>query len=367
MSKSRLPTQNRRLNCSSVPLASPLSPQQSQLAAPLAPRSPGPGPGPSPLLPRSAAQSPAPRRPPPTPKDFSYLLRPEIYHPLTGLNVPAPFRNHLAKQPTPDTPIPELLSRGQFRAAAIAATQALTGPSPPDPTDHATIFSLLYTRLACLTLIDATALAAQEVRTLEDLNSAFYVDDLSGDHLVPWELRVLNVRLQAMGFGDARRAVMSYYDLAREARARLAKAMADHDNSARELWKERLGDIGVRVAGALVEMGDLGGAAAHLMSLPGKDVGKLAMARALLWLQLGDVEMARSCIAGEAGETAEKVVAALCDMADGEYANALARWREVREEVDDEMIGVNTAVCLLYVGKMQEVSYLGRRERDVVD
>ncbi|KAK3389802.1 hypothetical protein B0H63DRAFT_464360 [Podospora didyma] len=337
-------------------LAPPLSPQTAQPVVPLGqqpPRSPGLA---SPL-PRSAAHSPIPRLPTPRPKDFSYLLRPEIYHPLTSLNVPPPFRAS-SKQPSPDTPIPELLARGQFRAAAIAATQALTGAGgtpAPDSTDHARIFELLYTRLACLTLIDATALAAQEVKSLEDLNSTFYTDEATGLHLVPWELRVLNVRLQAMGFGDPRRAVMSYYDLAREARARLADATARHDNSARELWKDRLADVGVRVAGALVEMDDLTGAAHHLASLKDRGDGKMAMAKALLWLHLGDVEAARRCVKpGELGQVAERTIAALCDMADGEYEAALAQWGELKEQSEDEMIGVNMAVCLLYVGKMQE-------------
>lgn len=50
------------------------------------------------------------------------------------------------------------------------------------------------------------------------------------------------------------------------------------------------------------------------------------------------------------------MIAALCAMADGLYEEALLLWRELKEEgVDDEMIGVNTAVCLLYLGRMQEV------------
>ncbi|KAK5652832.1 hypothetical protein OQA88_9498 [Cercophora sp. LCS_1] len=324
------------------------------MAAALKSPGPGPGPGPRPLPtsphPRSATHSPIPRRP--RPKDFAYLLRPEIYLPLSTANVPPAF----AAQPPPETPIPELLARGQFRAAAIAATKALTGPEAPDPSDHAKIFGLLYTRLACLTLIDATGVAAQEVKNLEDLGSSFYVDEATGEHLVPWELRVLNVRLQALGFGDPRRAVMSYYELAREARVRLSEAMGQHDNSARELWKERLADVGIRVAGALVEMDDLSGAANHLASLPGREGGaKLVMAKALLWLQLGDVEAARACVqVGRVEETTGKVVSALCDMADGAYASALETWRELEEESDDEMVGVNMAVCLLYVGKMQE-------------
>ncbi|KAK3352559.1 hypothetical protein B0T25DRAFT_478138 [Lasiosphaeria hispida] len=361
------------LDAVDVPLTSPLSPQQQQLthhqpspqpsqrmAPPIGPsRSPVPilVPGPISPFPRSAAPSPAPRRLAARPKDFSYLLRPDLYHAVPAVNVPAAFRVASAKQPGSDTPIAELLKRGQFRAAAAAAAHALTTPGvAPDPGDHVAVFGLLYTRLACLMLVDATAQAAQEVKAFEDLNSVFYLDEATGVHLVPWALRVLIVRLQAMGFGDPRRAVMGYYELAREARGRLGEAMVGHDNSGRELWKERLADLGVRVAGALVEMDDLTGAAQHLASLKeGRESGKLTMAKALLWLHLGDAEAARRVVkAGEMGEKAEKVVAALCDMADGEYGAALARWEELDEQSKDEMIGVNRAVCLLYVGKMQE-------------
>ncbi|KAJ3568983.1 hypothetical protein NPX13_g6234 [Xylaria arbuscula] len=46
-------------------------------------------------------------------------------------------------------------------------------------------------------------------------------------------------------------------------------------------------------------------------------------------------------------------------MADGEYAIALDKWQVLRDEmretgVQDEMVGVNTAVCLLYTGRMSE-------------
>ncbi|KAI1762963.1 hypothetical protein GGR53DRAFT_499511 [Hypoxylon sp. FL1150] len=325
-------------------------------------------------LPRSPApRSPAPSAAPVTSKDFSFLLRPEIFHQISPLSVPTPFRSP-ARQPAPETPIPELLANGHFRAAAIAAVQALTSSPvsaaahpPVNPTDHARIFELLYTRLACLCLIDATSLAAQESKALEDLNSAFYLDPLSGAHLVPWELRVLGVRLQAIGFGDPRRAVMSYYELAREARAQIARAGKARDHSAAERWKHRLAELGVKVAGALVEMDDLAGAAEHLGTLGcgeqpfkvGGD-GRLAMSRALLWLHLGDVEAARRCVRdGKGGETGEGIVEALADMADGEYEAALKKWETLRQtmeenDVHDEMVGVNLTVCLLYTGKMAE-------------
>lgn len=311
-------------------------------------------------FPRSSVGSPSSMAHPRPPKDFSFLLRPEIYHPLTPLTVPPAFRNS-PKQPNPETPLQDLLSRGFYRAAAIAAVQELTStiPGAPgiDPTDHARIFNLLYIRLTCLTLIDATPLAAQEVKAFEDLNNhAVYFDEVTGEHLVPWDLRVLNVRLQAMGFGDPRRAVMSYHELAREARARVAGAACD--NSARELWKERLYDLGVRVAGALVEMDDLEGAAELLSSLRDRGDGKAGLSRALLWLHIGNAEEARGVVMGKKGEG---VVMALAEMADGEFGAALEKWRGLREEEgeEDEMVGMNMAICLLYMGKMDDVSHPG--------
>ncbi|EEU36545.1 uncharacterized protein NECHADRAFT_69870 [Fusarium vanettenii 77-13-4] len=310
-------------------------------------------------LPRSSTGTPVSQLGEAKAKDFSFLLRPEIYHPLTPLNVPVAFRNS-QKQPSPEAPLEELLANGHFRAAAIAAVQELTGSGASggiDPTDSAKIFSLLYTRLACLTLIDATPLAAQEVKALEDLNDIRkYVDETTGEHLVPWELRVLNVRLQALGFGDARRAVMSYHDLAREARDRIAKAAAQHDNSVTELWKARLGDLGIQVAGALIELEDLTGAAHHLSTLRDRGDGRMTLSKALLWLHLGDADSARACArqVSASDENAEKLITALCDMADAEYENALESWKELKETMDDEMVGVNTAVCLLYLGRIQE-------------
>ena len=347
------------------------------------------------------AQSAPPLETPVTTRDFSFLLRPEIYHQISPLTIPPPFRNP-AKLPSADTPIPKLLEDGHFRAAAIAAAQELTGSSltpgstPVNPTDHRRIFDLLYIRLSCLCLIDAVPLAAQEAKALEDLNSAFYTDEETGAHLAPWPLRTIAVRLQTIGFGDSRRAVMSYYELAREARVEVARAAKSHDHSAAEMWKRRLADLGIKVAGALIEMEDLAGAAAHLASLPeaqaqalahdneedvssssssssssrnSRDGGRAAMCRALLWLHLGDVDAARRCISSQQQdireETVGRVIDALADMADGDYDTALQKWKtlwdEMREnEINDEMVGVNLAVCLLYTGRMSEVRLLAR-------
>lgn len=336
------------------------------------------------LVSRSLAQSPAlnnatslisPEQTQVPVKDFSYLLRPEIYHPLTSTTIPGPFRSS-PKQPAPETPIASLLARGHFRAAAIAAVQELTSAPaaastafahpPVSPTDYNRIFALLHTRLLCLTLMDAADIAAQEARALEDLNAPFYYDEITGEHLAPWELRVLTVRLQAMGFGDPRRAVMGYYELARDARAQVVAASQSHDMTTCKFWKARLRDLGIRVVGALVEMEDLAGAAALLSTLQPNvecdDSGKIAMSQALLWLHLGDVDAARACtldtISGK-GHVIAKVIGALSDMAEGNYPSALVAWQELKNEaekrgVDDEMIGVNMAVCFLYLGRMEE-------------
>lgn len=301
-------------------------------------------------------------------KDFSFLTKPEIYHPLTPLNVPLAFRNS-SKQPDPEAPLEELVAKGHFRAAAIAAVQELTGTGPRgapavDPADYDKIFGLLYTRLACLTLIDATALAAQEAKALEDMSNArLYVDETSGEHLAPWELRVLNVRLQALGFNDSRRAVMAYHDLAREARVRISRAASSHDNTISELWKARLHELGIRVAGALIEMDDVAGATCHLANLRDTGDGSLALSKALLWIHLGDVGRAREqCVAKPEGDgvdgVPERVISALCDMADASYDSALETWKQLRQKTDDEMVGINAAVCLLYLGKIQEVRSL---------
>ncbi|KAL7902796.1 hypothetical protein HDV63DRAFT_384828 [Trichoderma sp. SZMC 28014] len=310
--------------------------------------------------PRQAPPSPTPQMVETRPKDFAFLLQPEIYHPLNSQHIPPAFRNS-QKQPSPEVPIDQLLAKGHFRAAAIAAAQELTGSvingSSIDPHDASRIFRLLYTRLACLTLIDATSLAAQEAKALEDLNDPRrYIDDNTNEHLVPWELRVLHVRLQALGFGDPRRAVMSYHDLAREARENIRKASVVHDNSARELWKSRLHELGIKVAGALIEMDDLSGAAHHLDSLKDRGDGKLALSKALLWLHLGDIQNAQLCASqcSEDTENVEKIILALCDMADSNYEQALQKWQEFDIMTIDEMVGVNQAVCLVYLGRIQE-------------
>ncbi|KAH8592540.1 hypothetical protein B0O99DRAFT_630017 [Bisporella sp. PMI_857] len=305
-------------------------------------------------------------------KDFGYLLRPEIYHPLTLLDVPPPFRV-LSAQPDPSTLLNILISSGHFRSAAIKAGQILTSSSPPiSASDHEQIFALFYTRLSCLTLCNQTALASQEVKALEDLNSSYYRDPETLTHLVPWELRVLAVRLQGMGFNDARRGVMGYYDLAREARLILTtlKKPLSHPTTSPstethsiaseiELWETRLHDLGIRVGSALIEMEDLEGATRHLKSLkPAPSQSKeLEFQKALLWLYLGDVESAHRCIASTADTgSSDKVILALSHIADNDPESSVSVWESLISEstsaAETAMYRQNLAVCHLYLGKL---------------
>lgn len=295
------------------------------------------------------------------PKDFGYLLRPEIYHPLTLLDVPPPLRVS-SLQPSPDTSLSTLIQSGHFRSAAIKAAQQLTS-NTISPTDHATIFPLIYARLSCLTLCNATSLAAQEVKALEDLNSIYYLDDTTEEHLAPWELRVLAVRLQGMGFNDARRGVMGYYDLGREARLNLTALKKDQERNEEKIamWEARLDDLGLRVASALIETDDLDGASRHLKLL-GCSKG-LHTQKALLWLYLGDVDAARSCVsrsreAKNADAKGTNVILALANMGDGEYASAIPIWEElISSSTDKDQISMyrqNLAVCLLYLGQLPQ-------------
>ena len=159
---------------------------------------------------------------------------------------------------------------------------------------------------------------------------------------------------------------MGHYDLARDARSEIMKSKS---SEVREMWKERLRDLGVRVANALVEMGDMEGAGRHLESLRvaeerwGKERriedeilmnGRLA----LLYLRIGDVEAARRLIESEEEKGSDNsMLKPLLSMAEGDFEKAVQQWTAWREEGEEEnaMVTQNMAVCLLYTGQLQQV------------
>ena len=211
-----------------------------------------------------------------------------------------------------------------------------------------------------MTLINATSLAAQEVKALEDLSSQFYRHSVTNVHLVPWELRVLAVRLQGIGYGDTKRGVMGYYDLAKDARSEIGKAKTQEE---KDLWKGRLRDLGVRVASALVEMGDLAAAGSHLESLLLADKGmgddRLLRSRlGLLYLKIGNLAAAKEYINSETATDHHysTILSPLLSMAQGDYQSAVTQLMAMKERAisRDPLVLQNLAVCLIYTGRLAE-------------
>ena len=183
---------------------------------------------------------------------------------------------------------------------------------------------------------------------------------------------------------------MGYYDLAREARLTLSslKKMASMNRGGEEdtdvitelaeeiaLWEQRLSELGIRVASALVEMEDLDGATRFLSTLKPPSFAStpsrvhLETQKALLWLHLGDVETARSGISLSSYPSKNhegKVILALAHMADSNFESAVGVWEDllsVPPEVEDgqraeeAMYKTNLAVSFLYLGRMDEVCF----------
>lgn len=157
------------------------------------------------------------------------------------------------------------------------------------------------------------------------------------------------MRLQGVGYGDDRGGVGGYYELAREARAEIKEA---RDEEGRGMWKERLKELGVFVANALIEMGDLGAAARHLETLRPRDGGEdeVLMGRlALCYINLGDVDTARRCLGSSSSSNA--TLAPLLSMAEGRYSDAVDEWRALPQS---DLATQNLAVCLFYTGRVDE-------------
>lgn len=265
----------------------------------------------------------------------------------------------------------KLLCEGRFLVAAHFASSILTS-SLISPTDIKLIFSLFYTRLACLELSGNTVLAAQESKALEDLNSAFYYIDSSFSdseadkeheraqahyprHIVPWPLRVLAVRLQSIGFGDSRRSIGGLYEIGLEARREIMKKESSENE--RKIWRERLEDLGIRSVNALVEMGDLDAAKRSLEALDG-DTETMKLRKALLFLRIGDLD-ATERVFGDSRESKEAaLLQPLLSMSEGRYQDAVTEWRSLHDDAqrtDGALVAQNLAVCLLYSGRLDEV------------
>ena len=339
-------------------------------------------------MPRSPAtpvpQSPStftrkPGQPLPEQKDLSFLLDPSIYHTISQLEIPPPFRQHFPPSPTATTPLSDSLSllefslkEGKLLSAAFLAAATLVSGSV-SPTDAKTVFELLSLRYSCLELTGNGLLAAQESKALEDLNSAFYFVDPPisvstrfgseqekplQQHIVPFPLRLQALRLQSIGFSDPRRGIAALYDLGLECRENIASPFSTDQE--REVWTTRLGEIGIKVVNALVEMGDLDCASRTLASIePSASKGDISWKTrmVLLHLKVGDLSAAHRIFSesGDANAT-KSLLQPLLAVADGRYEDACEAWEEClqkdAERDEAALIKQNLAVAYLYSGQI---------------
>jgi tetratricopeptide (TPR) repeat protein len=193
-------------------------------------------------------------------KDLSFLLEPSIYHPLSQLDLPAPFRRPFPPLPLATTPLAQslstldaLLAKSDFLCAAHIAGGILSSSSLR-PTDTKTIFRLLSIRFSCLELTGGSLLAAQESKALEDLISTFYYydapevpkaseeDAAPPEHIMPFSLRLQALRLQSIGFSDPRRGVSALYDLGVECREHIGHSTTSDEKRIALLYV-KIGDI----------------------------------------------------------------------------------------------------------------------------
>jgi hypothetical protein len=244
--------------------------------------------------------------------DLSPLLRPSLYAPVPTTSIAAPFLDP-SHQPPPDTDLDVLLSHRRFIHAADKATDLLTSGSV-SPSSTQQILELLYTRFSCLVLINQTPLAAKEAKPLADLlarESSTHPRPSREVFLsqVPWSLRLLLLKLQGLGPDVHRRTIMGLYALSTECRTLAQKAQLENDESSFATWKARLSDLGLRVAGELIEMGELETARRHLDTLFSCTAGnaeeemKMRIRKTLLLLKLGDVQAAEKSLASSSSAT----------------------------------------------------------------
>lgn len=226
--------------------------------------------------------------------DLRFLQDPRAYHRELPEDEVIPAFLQSDHKPAPNTPLPELLRKGHFRIAADHALRAILRLDTGQP-EH--LFRLIHCRLACLVLVGRPELAADEAVVLLDFLSSNTVQSRTILPIVPWELRVLIVRLQSIAAQDGgRRAIMATYALASESRTHLKNVKLAGDGEEIKTWTERLHDLGLRIADTLVEIGELETADRHLDTLTADDPDEVLVRKAVLQLRGGHIARARQSI-----------------------------------------------------------------------
>lgn len=286
--------------------------------------------------------------------DLQFLLDRRLYHQLPSDDI-APGFAESKHQPPLASPLEDLIQAGHFRRAAESA---LTGLLTSSPSNHPQIFKLLYTRLACLIVLSRPDLAADEAVPLSDFLNRNTPEAKDILPLVPWELRLLLVRLQSIAAADGgRRAIMSLYALSGEVRSHILEAKEATDSPALTLWTERLSDLGLRVADSLVEIGELETATRHLTTLLATNPNPSAIHTrlALLHIRTGNLSLAQKILTSLPPSLTKETHAALLLTARGDFSPAVTAWQNLSEtNPTNELLAQNLSTCLLYTGRITE-------------
>ncbi|TKA75807.1 hypothetical protein B0A55_06405 [Friedmanniomyces simplex] len=150
---------------------------------------------------------------------------------------------------------------------------------------------------------------------------------------------------------------MALYALAGEVRAHLKQAYADGNENEQELWKDRLRDLGLRVADALVEMGELETANRHLDSLTDTYADEVTYRKAVLRIRVGDVVGAHHYVGKLQNDIRKATLGILLKMADGQ--DATSSWHDLLEQhPNDGLVANNLAVSSLYAGDIVDARQL---------
>lgn len=321
--------------------------------------------------------------------DISHLIKPTCFLSLPSQNPPHPF----PLNPPSDIAVdPYLLFRSRFyrHAADLCRTKLLEVPAATLATSRAqidTVFRLWTIRQAALLMIRMGGIARDESRHLGDLGDKQYRVIPSGESLVPWNLRLLSIRVQAGG--DHPQGVTQYYTLAREARTTiqttslyLSRLLASQKEQGevtedekladqiRETqiqvvkWKARLRNLGLFTTAMLMGMRDTKSAVSLLQSIytdsafaksiPDDDADyitqqnaleisrfntRVVFSLAMIYLQVGDSISARlwfSKLPETDDDEARKTKAlghALCSIADADWD---AAEKAIALQINDE-------------------------------
>lgn len=157
---------------------------------------------------------------------------------------------------------------------------------------------------------------------------------------------------------------MGLYGLSSECRTLAQEARTEKDDTAFKLWRDRLADLGLRVASELVEMGELETARRHLDTLSSATItdnaletDKMCIRKTLLLLKIGDTQAAKECLAtcsttastDDNLQLQKQVLEALTHFSSSDYPSAVSSLRALAEKYpSNPLVKHNLAIAYLY-------------------